>query len=97
MRRLRFLAGFLALSALAVSGVFAQATTATLKGKVIDTDGVGLPGVPVTIQSSTHGSAKKTVMTDVEGRFKFQLLPPANDYYISVSYPGFASMGVCGA
>jgi hypothetical protein len=94
MSLLRSLACFVAVSALLVGAVSAQATTATLKGKAIDTDGVALPGVPVTVRTATHGSAKKTMVTDEEGRFKFQLLPPANDYFISVSYPGFAAMDV---
>jgi outer membrane receptor protein involved in Fe transport len=94
MKIQRFAVAILALSAIMVTGIFAQATTATLKGKLIDTDGVGLPGVPVAIATDTHGSASKTVMTDIDGRFKFQLLPPANDYYISVNYPGFATTRV---
>ena len=83
----RILAASLAVSAVLIAGVFAQATTATLKGKVVDSEGTGLPGVPVTVNSKTHGDAKKTVMTDIEGNFKFQLLPPANDYTLAVSYP----------
>ena len=94
MKIQRLAVAVLALSALSVSGALAQATTATLKGKVVDTDGVGLPGVPVSVHTATHGAAAKTVMTDVEGNFKFQLLPPANDYFISVNYPGFASIDV---
>ena len=84
----------LALAVLAVftSAVFAQATTAILKGQIVDTDGAGLPGVPVTVMSKTHGDAKKTVMTDIDGNYKFQLLPPANDYMIAVAYPSFAPL-----
>jgi outer membrane receptor protein involved in Fe transport len=72
----------------------AQQITATLRGKVIDTDGTGIPSVPVRVSSNTHGSAGRTVVTDIEGRFRFQLLPPANDYMISVDYPGFARIEV---
>ena len=94
MNTLRYAVSAIVLAALLVSGAFAQATTATLRGKVIDTDGSGLPGVPVTVNSRSHGDAKKTVMTDIEGSYKFQLLPPANDYTLSVSYPGFAPIEV---
>jgi outer membrane receptor protein involved in Fe transport len=90
MKIRRFAAAFAVLSILLITGVFAQATTATLKGRVVDSEGTGLPGVPVTVNSKSHGDAKKTVMTDIEGDFKFQLLPPANDYTLSVNYPGFA-------
>ncbi len=90
MRFFRLAVISLALAAICATGVQAQQITATLRGKVIDTDGVGLPGVPVSVSSSSHGSAGKTVMTDIEGKFKFQLLPPANDYFIKINYPGFA-------
>jgi len=90
MRTHRFLAAALAVSALLVTGAFAQATTATLRGKVVDSEGSGLPAVPVTVNSKGHGDAKKTVMTDIDGNYKFQLLPPANDYTLTVNYPGFA-------
>jgi outer membrane receptor protein involved in Fe transport len=90
MKFFRLAVAFVALTALFATGLQAQQITATLRGKVIDTDGVGLPGVPVSVSSGTHGSAGKTVMTDIEGRFKFQLLPPSNDYFIKINYPGFA-------
>jgi len=81
----------LIIAVIALSGVAeAQQITATLRGRVLDVDGVPLPGVPVSVTSNTHGSAAKTVVSDIEGRFKFQLLPPANDYMLFVSYPNFS-------
>ena len=94
MRTLRLAVVSFAIIALCITFVQAQQITATLRGKVADTDGVGLPGVPVAISSATQGSAGKTVMTDIEGKFKFQLLPPANDYFIKINYPGFAPIEV---
>lgn len=31
-------------------------------------------------------------MTDLEGRYRFSFVPPADDYLISVDYPGFAAV-----
>src|SRR5262245_37722422 len=71
--------------------MFAQ-TTATVKGRIIDTDGTGLPNVPVSIRSKSQPSGNKSVMTDIEGNYRIPLLPPADDYMIKVDYPGFAVM-----
>lgn len=68
--------------------------TGVLRGRVIDSGGVPLPGVPLTIRSASSGSVVKSVVTDVDGNFFLQLLPPARDYLIQVSYPGFASVDV---
>ncbi len=67
-------------------------TTATVKGRVVDTDGAGLPRVVVVIRSKNQGSGQQQVVTDIEGNFRIPLLPPASDYFISVDYPGFAPM-----
>ncbi|HEY3175453.1 MAG TPA: carboxypeptidase regulatory-like domain-containing protein [Candidatus Polarisedimenticolia bacterium] len=72
--------------------LFAQATTSTVKGRVVDTDGSGLPGVVVMIKSKSQPSGNKQVVTDIEGNYRIPLLNPANDYYIKVDYPGFAPM-----
>jgi len=70
----------------------AQSVTATVKGRVVDTDGSGLPGVVVIIKSKSQPSGNKQVVTDIEGNYKIPLLPPAGDYIIRVDYPGFAPM-----
>src|SRR5574342_151094 len=82
----------LALQATLSPVVFAQATTATVKGRVVDTDGSGLPGVVVLIKSKSQPSGNKQVVTDIEGNYRIPLLPPAGDYIIKVDYPGFAPM-----
>ena len=80
----------LTISPLCITHPIAQGTTATLKGVVVDTDGAGLPGVPLTVTSKSLPDSKRTVVTDIEGRFKVHLLSPANDYFLSINYPGFA-------
>ncbi len=83
-----------ALLLLSLSGAFAQGITATLRGHVLDIGGTPLPAVPVLVTCRSRGEATRTVMTDLEGRFKFVLLPPATDYYLFVSYPGYAPIEV---
>ncbi len=89
-----FLAALLLLQGLGSQALFAQATTSTVKGRVVDTDGGGLPGVVVIIKSKNQPSGNKQVVTDIEGNFRIPLLPPANDYVIRVDYPGFAPLEV---
>ncbi len=76
------------------SAAFGQAVTATLKGRVFDTGGTGLPGVVVMCESPSHGGSKQQTVTDVEGNYRIPLLPPADDYVVSVNYPGFAPVEV---
>ena len=95
MRRIGIVTAVLFLvEALCLQGLRAQATTSTLRGRVVDTDGTGLPGVVVVVASRTQPSGNKQTATDVEGNYRFQLLPPASDYMIKVNYPGFAKMEV---
>jgi len=92
-RRLTSLfAALLLVQVLSLPVLFAQSTTSTVKGRVVDTDGTGLPGVVVVIKSKTQPSGNKQVVTDIEGNYRIPLLPPANDYIIRVDYPGFAPM-----
>jgi outer membrane receptor protein involved in Fe transport len=80
------------LIAAAHAPALAQSTTATLKGRLIDTAGEGLPAVPLQISSKSQPSGNKSALTDIEGNFRVPLLPPANDYFIKVDYPGFATI-----
>jgi len=43
---------------LGTSALWAQGTNATLNGRVIDQNGAGLPGVSVTVSSSTTGFSR---------------------------------------
>ncbi len=79
---------------LGLSVHFGQSVTATVKGRVVDTDGTGLPGVVVLIKSKSQPTGNKQAVTDIEGNYRLQLLPPAGDYLIRVDYPGFAPMEV---
>jgi len=93
-RRLVSLAAIVALTGLmAPHLLLAQgSTTATVKGRVVDSDDAGLPGVIVQIRSSSQPSGNKQVPSDIEGNYRIPLLPPANDYIIKIDYPGFAPL-----
>ncbi len=78
-----------------VSDVFAQGSvTATVKGRIVDAGGSGLPGVVVRIASSSQPSGNKQTPTNLEGNYRIPLLPPANDYIIRIDYPGFAPLEI---
>jgi hypothetical protein len=88
------LVALLVVQGLTLPALFAQATTATVKGRVVDTDGGGLPGVVVIIKSKNQPTGSKQVVTDIEGNYRIPLLPPSSDYVIRVDYPGFAPLEV---
>lgn len=60
---------------LPVQIAFAGVTTGTLKGTTIDTDGLPIPGVLVSI-TSPNMMGTKQADSDAEGRFYFAELPP---------------------
>ena len=88
------LTALLVIQGLGLSMVLAQGTTTTVKGRVVDTDGSGIPRVIVSISSKKQPSGNKSVPTDIEGNYRIPLLPPANDYIIRIDYPGFAPLEV---
>jgi hypothetical protein len=65
----------------------AQTTSASVSGLVQDAQGGVLPGVTVTLTSSTQGNALSAV-TDEGGRFVFPIVRP-DTYTLQVSLPGF--------
>lgn len=67
---------FFTLGALAA---FAGLTSlaATIKGLVVDTDGLELPGVTAQLTAITDSVPSAAVISDLEGYFKFENLPPS--------------------
>jgi hypothetical protein len=63
----------------------AQDTTGTISGRIVDAQGLVLPGVTVTA-NGPQGS--KTVVTDAEGRFTLAFLTPGS-YTVRAELPGF--------
>ena len=73
----------------AVSGLaFGQETTGTINGRVIDAQGLAVPGATVTI---TGPQGTKRVTTDGEGRFNAPFLTPGN-YDVHAELSGFKAV-----
>src|SRR5438876_7265676 len=96
MRFVRGLEGVLspALVALVFAGyptvLRAQTTSASVSGTVQDAQGGVLPGVTVTMTSSTQGNVL-TAIADEAGRFVFPIVRP-DTYTLEVSLQGFKTL-----
>ncbi len=78
----------LSIALLLCSGlIFAQRQTGTLRGKVTDEKGMGLPGATVTVYGPNL-QGKLTYVTSSLGYFRFPALPPG-EYTLEVEEPGF--------
>ena len=80
------MSAFVLVLTLALSGsVSAQETTGTVAGRIVDTQGLAVPGVTVTL---TGSQGVKTVVTDAEGRFGIPFLTPGA-YAVRAELQGF--------
>ncbi|MCL7762327.1 TonB-dependent receptor [Polaribacter sp. Z014] len=64
------------------AGIFANAQSLTLKGKVVDEHHESLPGATILVKENNKGTS-----TDFDGKFQLNLLK--GDYTIQVSYIGY--------
>ena len=84
----------LAVHLLVIAGIAAltpaaqAATTSRLTGTVVDNDGQALPGVTVQLSSDVLIGGQQVAITDTDGRFAFNLLPPG-DYLVETQLSGF--------
>ena len=72
----------------AVLPALAQETTGTLKGRIVDAQGLAVPGVTVTA-TGTQGA--KTAVTDSDGRFSIPFLTPGA-YSVRAELQGFKAV-----
>jgi hypothetical protein len=79
-------------SLLAVSGAYAQIQTGSITGVVTGTDGAALPGVTVTL---TGVGAPQNVVTDAQGRFRFNNLSPGT-YALKGELSGYGTASRAG-
>ncbi|WP_166386760.1 TonB-dependent receptor [Polaribacter sp. 11A2H] len=64
------------------AGIFANAQSLTLKGKVVDEHNESLPGATILVKENNKGTS-----TDFDGKFQLNLLK--GDYTIQVSFIGY--------
>ena len=83
--RVRTMAALFAIMFAAISAVFAQETTGALRGRILDAQGLSVPGVTVTI---TGPQGSQTAVTDADGRFHFPFLTPGT-YSVRAELQGF--------
>ncbi len=67
-----------------------QSTTGRIEGRVVDPDGVGLPGASVQMRN-TATNYTQTVFTQADGSFVAPLMP-LGPYEITASLPGFTTL-----
>jgi Carboxypeptidase regulatory-like domain/TonB-dependent Receptor Plug Domain len=83
------ISAFLVAFALAVTGVAAaQGTTGTIAGRILDPQGMPVPGATVTV-SGPQGA--KTAVTDSDGRFSIAFLTPGT-YSVKGELTGFKAV-----
>lgn len=86
MKTLFVLAAILSLNALSAFGQ-SDATSATLKGNILDPQGAGIAGASLTLSNAEKGAVVKT-QAGSDGSYTLPLLPPG-DYELSVEAKGF--------
>jgi hypothetical protein len=75
---------------LTCASVFAQQTTGTITGRVLDQQGAAVPGVTVTAKSATTGFTRSEV-SDTEGVYRLSALP-VGVYEVNAELQGFATV-----
>lgn len=91
-RRLRTLAGFLAIAllvAVAPAAMAQNATTGSLSGTIADNSGASLPGASVVAVHSPTGTRYETT-TGPTGNFSLLNLRVGGPYFVTVSLSGFS-------
>jgi outer membrane receptor protein involved in Fe transport len=73
---------------LAVMPAIAQETTGTIKGRIVDAQGLAVPGVTVT---ATGPQGAKTTVSDADGRFSLPFLTPGT-YAVRAELQGFKAV-----
>jgi outer membrane receptor protein involved in Fe transport len=88
--RIRISAVVMAVVLAMTSAVFAQGTTGTLAGSLIDSQGLAVPGATVTV---TGPQGSKSAVSDGEGRFSVPFLTPGS-YDIRAELQGFKTVEI---
>ena len=75
---------------LACASAFAQQTTGTITGRIVDDQGAAIPGVTVTAKSAATGFTRVEV-SDAEGVYRLTALP-IGVYDVTAELQGFATL-----
>src|SRR2546423_313374 len=75
---------------LAATAAFAQTSSGSVTGRVVDASGAALPGVTVTAANSKTGFSR-SVVTDAEGRYTFPSVP-IGTYNVTAELNGFTTV-----
>src|SRR4029077_15090651 len=75
---------------LACASAFAQQTTGTITGRVVDQQGAAVPGATVTAKSPTTG-VTRTETSDSEGVYRLAALP-VGIYEVTAELSGFTTV-----
>ena len=81
----------LALFVLASSGLYAQISSGTMLGSVVDETGKSVPGAKVEILNEGTGTIERTATTGANGDFVFSSITPAM-YTVRVEAAGFQKL-----
>src|SRR4051812_10886687 len=68
--------------------VLAQETTGSIRGRIVDTQGLAVPGATVSV---TGVQGTKSTVTDADGRFSVPFLTPGV-YQVRAELPGFKAV-----
>ena len=90
--RIRMSAVIAVLSVCLTGVAFAQETTGTLSGRLVDTQGLAVPGATITL---TGPQGSKTFVSDAEGRFSAPFLVPGT-YDVRAELQGFKAVDIKG-
>ncbi|MCZ8088123.1 MAG: TonB-dependent receptor [Brevundimonas sp.] len=95
LRKLAYGASAAAIMLTAASAVYAQETTAAVRGEVLDASGAPVSGATVTLVHQPSGTTTNTV-TGATGVFDARGLRVGGPYVIQVSAPGFGGESLDG-
>jgi iron complex outermembrane recepter protein len=80
----------LLLAGAAATSVWAQDDVrASIGGRIVDEQGIALPGVTVTAQSADVPGSK-TAVSDADGNYRLTALPPGRNYSVAGELSGFS-------
>lgn len=81
---------FLVLCLFSINRAFSQSTDASISGTVLDSKGITVPGVSISIKNESTGF-QSTSMTNIEGKYFFKQLPLGKPYTVKTSFISFAT------